>query len=135
MAINYPSRKRGLRLSTENRSDRLMVQSIKHCILVISIAGFSAAFAGAQGSPNAASLSWDQVKARFETANPTMKADALNVDEIRAQEITAFLRPNPQFTLSSDGTQFAPHDGVWQPTKGTQLQTNFSYLHERQRKP
>jgi cobalt-zinc-cadmium efflux system outer membrane protein len=111
-----------------------MVQSITRCVLVISIAGFCAASAGAQGTPIPASLSWDQVKARFEAANPTMKADAVNVDEMRAQEITAFLRPNPQFTLSSDGTQLAPHDGVWQPTKGTQLQTNFSYLHERQRK-
>jgi cobalt-zinc-cadmium efflux system outer membrane protein len=103
-------------------------------ILAISIAVSCAAFAGAQGAPNPASLSWNQVKARFEAANPTMKADAINVDEMRTQEITAFLRPNPQFTLSSDGTQLAPHDGVWQPTKGTQLQTNFSYLHERQRK-
>ncbi len=113
---------------------KFVVQNITRCILVLSIATFCAAFAGAQGAPNPASLSWDQVKARFETANPTMKADEINVDEMRAQEITAFLRPNPQFTLSSDGTQLAPHDGVWQPVKGTQLQTNFSYLHERQRK-
>lgn len=111
-----------------------MVQRITRCTLTISIASFCAAVAGGQGAPNPASLSWEQVKARFETANPTMKADAITVDEMKAQEITAFLRPNPQFTLSSDGTQLVPHDGVWQPIKGTQLQTNFSYLHERQRK-
>jgi cobalt-zinc-cadmium efflux system outer membrane protein len=79
-------------------------------------------------------LSWDQVKTKFESANPTLKADAINVDEMKAEEITAFLRPNPQFTVSSDGTQIAPHDGVWQPTKGTQVQTAFSYLHEREHK-
>jgi outer membrane protein, heavy metal efflux system len=79
-------------------------------------------------------LTWDQVKARFENANPTLKADALNVEEIRAEEITAFLRPNPQFTASTDGTQLAPHDGVWQPLRGTQYQGNFSYLHERDHK-
>jgi cobalt-zinc-cadmium efflux system outer membrane protein len=90
--------------------------------------------AGAQGVPLPGALTWDQVKARFESANPTLKADTVNVDEMRAQEITAFLRPNPQFTLSSDGTQIAPHNGVWQPTKGTQVQTNFSYLHEREHK-
>src|SRR5579863_480746 len=61
--------------------------------------------------------SWEQVKARFESANPTLKADAINVDEMKAEEVTAYLRPNPQFTLSSDGTQIAPHNGVWQPTK------------------
>jgi outer membrane protein, heavy metal efflux system len=76
-------------------------------------------------------LTWDQVKARFEAANPTLKADAMNVDEMKAEEITAFLRPNPQFTLSTDGTQLAPYNGVWQPTRGTQVQPNFSYLHER----
>ena len=64
-------------------------------------------------------LTWDQVKSRFEAVNPALKADADNVDEMQAEEITAFLRPNPQFTLSADGTQAAPHNGVWTPFKGT----------------
>jgi outer membrane protein, heavy metal efflux system len=80
------------------------------------------------------SLSWDQVKAKFEATNPALKADADNVDEMRAEEITAFLRPNPQFTLLADGTGIAPHDGIWQPLKGTYEQPNFSYLHERDHK-
>jgi len=79
-------------------------------------------------------LTWDQVKAKFEAVNPAMKADADNVDEMRAEEITAFLRPNPQFTFSVDGTQAAPHNGVWTPFKGTTEQPNFSYLHEREHK-
>ena len=79
-------------------------------------------------------LKWEQVKARFEAANPTLKADELNVQEMKAAEITAFLRPNPQFTLSTDGTQIARHQGVWRPLSGTQYQPNFSYLHERERK-
>jgi cobalt-zinc-cadmium efflux system outer membrane protein len=79
-------------------------------------------------------LTWEQVKARFEAANPALRADAINVDEMKAEEITAFLRPNPQFTLSTDGTQLARHNGVWQPLAGTQYQPNFSYLHERERK-
>jgi cobalt-zinc-cadmium efflux system outer membrane protein len=74
------------------------------------------------------------VKAKFETVNPALKADADNVDEMKAEEITAFLRPNPQFTLSVDGTQPAPHNGVWTPFKGTSEQPNFSYLHEREHK-
>jgi cobalt-zinc-cadmium efflux system outer membrane protein len=80
------------------------------------------------------SLTWEQVKARFEAANPTLKADALNVDETRAQEITAYLRPNPQFTLSQDGTQIAPNHGVWQPLSGTFVVPTVSYLHERDHK-
>ena len=50
--------------------------------------------------PAQQALTWDQVKAKFEATNPALKADADNVDEMRAEEITAFLRPNPQFTLS-----------------------------------
>jgi len=80
------------------------------------------------------SLSWDQVKAKFEAANPALKADALNVEEMKAEEITAFLRPNPQFTASTDGTQIAPHNGIWQPLAGSQYQGSVSYLHERDRK-
>jgi outer membrane protein, heavy metal efflux system len=79
-------------------------------------------------------LTWDQVKAKFETDNPAMKADADNVDEMKAEEITAFLRPNPQLTVAVDGTQIAPKDGVWVPFKGTTEQPNFSYLHERDHK-
>jgi outer membrane protein, heavy metal efflux system len=85
--------------------------------------------AGAQTS-----LTWEQVKAKFEAANPALRADADNVDEMRAEEITAYLRPNPQFTLSVDGNQVAPHNGVWTPFKGTTEQPNFSYLHEREHK-
>jgi len=81
--------------------------------------------------PAQQALTWDQVKAKFESTNPTLKADSLNVDEMKAEEITAFLRPNPQFTLSEDGTQIVPHNGVWTPLRGTDLQPNFSYLHER----
>jgi cobalt-zinc-cadmium efflux system outer membrane protein len=79
-------------------------------------------------------FTWDQVKAKFEAANPTLRADALNVDEMKAQEITAYLRPNPQFTFSTDGTQIAPNDGHWVPFSGTQYQPNASYLHERDHK-
>jgi cobalt-zinc-cadmium efflux system outer membrane protein len=80
------------------------------------------------------SLTWDQVKTRFEAANPALKADALGVDEMKAAETTAFLRPNPQFTLASDATQIAPHDGVWKPFSGTDFVPTLSYLHERARK-
>ncbi|WP_263351035.1 TolC family protein [Acidicapsa acidisoli] len=79
-------------------------------------------------------LTWDQVKAEFEAANPTLKADEINVQEMKDEEITAYLRPNPTLTFSTDGTQVARHDGVWQPLAGTQYQPNFSYLHERRHK-
>jgi cobalt-zinc-cadmium efflux system outer membrane protein len=84
-------------------------------------------------------FTWDQVKAKFEAANPALKADALGVDEMKAEEITAYLRPNPQVGLSSDGLQLAPHTTAglgthWLPLTGTQLVPSISYLHEREHK-
>ena len=92
------------------------------------------AVAAQVNAPTPNSMTWDQVKARFEATNPTLKADALGVDELKAGEITAHLRPNPQFTFSEDGAQIAPHNGVWQPLSGVQEQTNLAYLWERQNK-
>jgi len=102
------------------------MQSIWSAVVVVAL---QASYASAQQA-----LTWDQVKAKFEAVNPLLKADAANVEEMKAEEITAFLRPNPQFTLAVDGTQIAPHDGVWTPVKGTTEQPNFSYLHEREHK-
>lgn len=96
-----------------------------------------ALFVGLALTPGACgqqALTWDQVKAKFEQVNPALKADADNIDEMKAEEITAFLRPNPQLTVGADGSQIARHDGVWQPLKGTTEQPSFSYLHERQHK-
>jgi cobalt-zinc-cadmium efflux system outer membrane protein len=84
--------------------------------------------------PAQQSLTWDQVKAKFESANPALKADALNVDETRATQITAFFRPNPQFTVATDGTQIAPNKGIWTPLSGTDVVPSLSYLHERDHK-
>jgi cobalt-zinc-cadmium efflux system outer membrane protein len=77
---------------------------------------------------------WDKVRTRFEQDNPTLKAGQLNIDEAKAEEITAYLRPNPDFNLTVDGTQIAPSNGVWQPLTGTYESPGISYLHERRHK-
>jgi cobalt-zinc-cadmium efflux system outer membrane protein len=79
-------------------------------------------------------FTWQQIKDRFAAANPTLKAGQLNIDESRAAEITAYLRPNPDLTLSTDGTQLSRYQGVWRPFAGTQFGPGISYLHERQHK-
>ena len=76
-------------------------------------------------------LTWDEVKARFEANNPTLRAGTIGIEQSRANEITAYLRPNPDLTISTDGTQVAPYSGVWQPFAGTSEQVASSYLHER----
>jgi len=77
---------------------------------------------------------WDQIKDRFELGNTTLLAAKLNVDELKAQEITAHLRPNPDFTLTADGTQITPSHGVWQPFAGSFISPGVSYLFERHNK-
>jgi outer membrane protein, heavy metal efflux system len=77
---------------------------------------------------------WEQIKEHFELNNTTLMAGKLNLDELKAQEITAHLRPNPEMTVSADGTQIAPSHGIWQPFAGTFVSPGFSYLFERRNK-
>jgi len=77
---------------------------------------------------------WEKVRTRFEQNNPALLADKLSIDESKAQEITAFLRPNPTLTLTADGTQIAPDHGIWRPFAGTFESPALSYLYERQHK-
>lgn len=98
------------------------------------VAALAAVTACAVAADAQQTLSWDQVKSEFEARNPTLQADQSNVDEMRAQEITAGLRPNPDFSFTQDGTQLVPNHGVWQPLAGTYLVPSISYLHERDHK-
>jgi len=79
-------------------------------------------------------LTWEQVRERFRAQNPNLAASRVGVDESKAQEITAYLRPNPDLTVSTDGTQLTPYRGVWRPFAGTQFSPSVSYLHEREHK-
>lgn len=86
------------------------------------------------GSPPQQVWTWDRVKEQFQLNNTTLLASKLNIDELKAQEITAHLRPNPDFTLTADGTQISPSHGVWQPFAGTFVSPGVSYLFERRNK-
>ena len=79
-------------------------------------------------------MTWEQVRQRFEQNNPTLLAGKLNIDESKAQEITAYLRPNPSATFSVD--QINPFAGGPIHSTGGDLLTTafFTYLHERQHK-
>jgi outer membrane protein, heavy metal efflux system len=79
-------------------------------------------------------LSWTEIEDRFRTTNPTLQAARAGIDESRASEITAYLRPNPALNLATDGTQISRFEGVWRPFAGTQLSSGVSYLHERAEK-
>jgi cobalt-zinc-cadmium efflux system outer membrane protein len=106
-----------------------MQRFIKIICAVALLVGSTGTLAHAQKA-----LTWDEVRTRFEANNPTLLADKLTIDESKAQEITAFLRPNPSVSLTADGTQIAPYKGVWRPFAGTYETPSISYLHERQHK-
>ncbi|HML15416.1 MAG TPA: TolC family protein [Bryobacteraceae bacterium] len=86
-------------------------------------------------------FTWDQIKEKFEAVNPTLQAAQANIDESRANEITAFLRPNPDVTGTID--QINPFTTQPPPSGGASTYSPFayalpsgsvSYLHEREHK-
>lgn len=97
--------------------------------LLSAAAGLLAQFATPQQG-----LSWQETQAKFRANNPALLAGEVTIDESRADEITADLRPNPDLSLLTDGTQIAPSGAGWRPFAGTLFSPSVSYLHERQHK-
>jgi len=83
-------------------------------------------------------LSWEEVRDRFQQNNPTLRAAQIGIEESRAQEITAYLRPNPNLTGGLDqinffSTQVPPSGGsaVYNPFAYAFPSGSLNYLHER----
>jgi cobalt-zinc-cadmium efflux system outer membrane protein len=104
---------------------RLVWRSGIACVLVSCVAAKAAAQA-----PQT-SVSWADIRDRFRATNPTLQAGQIGIDESKAAEMTAFLRPNPQWSLTLDQVGNT-EDG--NPFSASNLLTAFSYLHERQQK-
>jgi cobalt-zinc-cadmium efflux system outer membrane protein len=85
-------------------------------------------------------FTWQELRDKFEATNPTLQAGKINISESRAQEITAFLRPNPDMTAAIDqinpfSTQPSPSGGNgYRPFAFAFPLGSISYLHERQHK-
>jgi len=78
-------------------------------------------------------LTWQQVKDKFEADNPNLRAGELNIQESKAEEITADLRPNPDFNAGLD--QLTPFTNApFRPLVDNLPVISFDYLHERQHK-
>jgi outer membrane protein, heavy metal efflux system len=110
------------------RTERTMFRFHNFSLVAWLLIGVAASASAQQ------SFTWEQVRLRFEQNNPTLLAGKLSVDESKAQEITAFLRPNPGLSLAVD--QINPFNGgPPHSTFGSLLTTaSASYLHERQHK-
>ncbi|MBS1859353.1 MAG: TolC family protein [Acidobacteria bacterium] len=79
-------------------------------------------------------FTWQQIKEKFASSNPALLAAQADIEESRAAETTAFLRPNPEVSLTMDGFQVTPGQGVWRPLSGIVQTPGISYLHERRHK-
>ena len=78
-------------------------------------------------------LTWQQVKEKFAASNPTLQAGQINIQEAKDQEITANLRPNPNFSFTLDQLDpFSPNP--YRPLANMEPLASFDYLHERQHK-
>ena len=78
-------------------------------------------------------LTWPQVRAKFEASNPTLRAAQIGIDESKAQEVTAYLRPNPDVTGAID--QLDPFtSNPYRPLGFAFPLVSASYLHERAHK-
>ncbi len=100
---------------------RLVWRTCVGCLIACSVA------AAAAQTP----LTWPEVRARFESANPTLQAGQIGIDESRAAEVTAYLRPNPQGTLTMDQVGHTVGGNLLSASSVTGA---FNYLHERQGK-
>jgi cobalt-zinc-cadmium efflux system outer membrane protein len=97
----------------------------------------------AKGSFAQQALTWQQIRAKFVATNPTLLAGRMGIEESKAQEITAYLRPNPTFTASAD--QLHPTRSYGSPPGGSGIKdspalqdaltvVSVSYLFERMNK-
>jgi len=78
-------------------------------------------------------LTWEQVRERFRANNPNLAASRVAVEQSKAQEVTAYLRPNPQATAALDQIDpFTPDP--YRPLGNTLPFLSASYLHEREHK-
>jgi cobalt-zinc-cadmium efflux system outer membrane protein len=95
----------------------------------------------AQNPPTPHALTWQEVHDKFEATNPTLLAAKIGIDESKADEITAYLRPNPDLTAGIDqinffSTQPTPSGGSdgYRPFAFAFPSASLSYLYERRHK-
>lgn len=88
---------------------------------------------GAQSTTAPKVLTWQEAEREFVANNPTLAAGKLNIDEARADEVTAALRPNPDLNLTADDLGLFSYS-PFRPTGNAILAGSVDYLIERQHK-
>ena len=90
----------------------------------------AATVAVAQSPGQQKTITWQAAQDEFRSANPTLQASQVSIEEARAEEITAYLRPNPDVDFGWD--QLNPFStNPYRPLSQSYLYGDISYLHER----
>jgi cobalt-zinc-cadmium efflux system outer membrane protein len=86
-------------------------------------------------------LTWTELRDKFEATSPTLLAGRIGIDESRADEVTAYLRPNPNVTGTFDQINpFTTQPSLsgsgdsYSPFRYALPSGSIDYLHERQHK-
>lgn len=81
-------------------------------------------------------LTWQELRDEFEKTNPTLRAARIGIEESQAQEVTAYLRPNPDFTATLDQINPFTANPVnkYSPFAEALPLVSAGYLHERRHK-
>lgn len=103
-----------------------MKRLVWHLFIVLVVVGCLT-----KGSSAQQALTWREVREKFEANNPTLRAGRIGIDEARAQEITAYLRPNPTLTASVDQLHPWKSSQAWVDTLPI---VSLNYLFERRHK-
>ena len=76
---------------------------------------------------------WREIRSKFEASNPQLRAGLIGIDESKAQEVTAYLRPNPEITTVLDQLAFF-QGNPYRPLAAVLPLISSTYLHERRNK-
>ncbi|MBS1855706.1 MAG: TolC family protein [Acidobacteria bacterium] len=87
----------------------------------------------AGGASAQTALTWQQVVEKFRAANPNLMAGQLGIQESKAAEVTAYLRPNPTASVTLDQLQIF-NGNPYRPLTNALPIIALDYVHERQHK-
>ena len=91
------------------------------------------ATASAQTPGQPKTITWQAAQDEFRSNNPTLLASDVSIAEAKADEITAYLRPNPELAFGLD--QLNPFTtNPYRPLAQSYAYWSISYLHERHHK-
>ena len=126
MVIGSDGLGRSVEREKQNAQGGSMKRLVWHLFIVFTVVGCLTKVSSAQQG-----LTWREVREKFEANNPTLRAGRIGVEESRAQQITAYLRPNPTFTASVDQLHPWKSSQAWVDTLPI---ASVNYLFERRHK-